>query len=373
MGKIITVVDLIKLGIGLAAVVAGFLVFRSLPVPASSSSGAASGLPFLSIIVPARNEAGRIVPLLKSLQEQRFTAFEILVVDDDSSDGTAAIAASYGATVLRNKGSGKSSACWYGAEQAQGSWLLFLDADTRFESADGLSHLLHFYREKGARGITALQPFHTVERLYEYISIVFNIIVVVGMNLFTVWGSRFKTAGSFGPCILCNRDDYFVSGGHKKIEGAIMDDLALGEAFLEQDLPVRCLGGKGILSFRMYPEGVGSLIEGWCKSFAVGSKSTHPAVMLLVIFWIAGSFISAAALISAFMAWNPLAIALSAGLYILYAVQSAAFAGRIGNFHKAVFAVHPIWFAFFAGIYLYSFIRVNVFHSVSWKGRKIKV
>ncbi|WP_216671637.1 glycosyltransferase family 2 protein [Saccharibacillus qingshengii] len=364
--------DFIKLAIGLAAVIAGCLVFWSLPIPVSSS-GSAAGLPFLSIIIPARNEERRILPLLKSLQEQRFTAYEILVVDDDSSDKTAAVAESFGAKVLQNDGSGKSSACWYGAEQATGSWLLFLDADTQFESEDGLSHLLHAYQAKGARGIMALQPFHTVERLYEYISIVFNIIVVVGMNLFTLWGSRFKTAGSFGPCILCNRDDYFLSGGHKKIEGAIMDDLALGEAFVEQDLPVRCLGGKGILSFRMYPEGLGSLIEGWCKSFAVGSKSTHPVVMLMVIFWISGSFIAAAALISALIAWNPAAILLSGGLYVLYAMQTARFAGRIGNFKKAVFAIHPIWFSFFVGIYLYSFIRVNVFHSVSWKGRKIKV
>ncbi|GGN98154.1 glycosyltransferase [Saccharibacillus kuerlensis] len=367
-----TAVEIIKLAIGFAAVIIGVLMFWSLPVPVSSSKSA-TRLPFLSIIIPARNEEGRILPLLQSLREQRFTQFEILVVDDDSTDSTAAVAESFGAKVLQNNGAGKSSACWYGAEQAQGSWLLFLDADTRFESADGLSHLLHFYQEKGARGVTALQPFHTVERLYEYISVVFNIIVVVGMNLFTIWGSRFRTAGSFGPCILCNRDDYFLSGGHKKIEGAIMDDLALGEAFLEQDLPVRCLGGKGIISLRMYPEGVRSLIEGWCKSFAVGSKSTHPIVMLMVILWISGSFIAAAALISSLIAWNPASILFSGILYILYAIQTAWFAGRIGNFKMAVFPFYPILFLFFVGIYLYSFIRVNIFHSVNWKGRKIKV
>ncbi|MCQ4086714.1 glycosyltransferase [Saccharibacillus sp. JS10] len=347
-------------------------MFWSLPVPRASSKAKAD-LPFVSIIIPARNEENRIVPLLKSLKKQRFDGFEILVVDDDSSDGTVAVAQSYGAKVLPNNGAGKSAACWYGAEQAQGSWLLFLDADTQFDSEDGLSHLLEFYQEKGARGITALQPFHTVKRLYEHISVIFNIIVVVGMNLFTVRGTKFKTAGSFGPCILCNRDDYFVSGGHKKIEGAIMDDLALGEAFLEKNLPVRCLGGKGIISLRMYPEGIGSLIEGWCKSFAVGSKSTHPLVMLMVILWITGSFTTLGALVSSIIQQNPIAIWLSGILYVLYIVQTAWFAGRVGNFKKAIFLIYPVWFAFFIGIYVYSFIRVNVFHSVSWKGRKIKV
>ncbi|WP_456276567.1 glycosyltransferase family 2 protein [Bacillus sp. AK128] len=367
-----TALEVINLGIGFVTIIIGFIMFWSLPVPVFSSKSK-SDLPFLSIIIPARNEEGRISPLLQSLQEQRFRQFEILVVDDDSSDNTAAVAESYGARVLRNTGAGKSSACWLGAEQAKGSWLLFLDADTRFTSVDGLHKLLHFYQAKGAKGITALQPFHTVERLYEHISVVFNIIVVVGMNLFTIWGSRFKTAGSFGPCILCNKEDYFLSGGHQKIEGAIMDDLALGEAFLEQDLPVRCLGGKGIMSLRMYPEGVGSLIEGWCKSFAVGSKSTHPLVMLMVIFWISGSFIAAGALITSIIEWNPIAMLVSGLLYILYTIQTAWFASRVGNFGWMVFPFYPILFMCFVGIYLYSFVRVNVFHSVSWKGRKIKV
>ncbi|WP_046176597.1 glycosyltransferase family 2 protein [Domibacillus indicus] len=364
--------EVINLAIGFLAVVTGIIMFWSLPVPGFSSRHTA-GIPFLSIIIPARNEEGRISPLLQSLQEQRFRQFEILVVDDDSSDNTAAVAESYGAKVLQNAGAGKSSACWQGAKQAKGSWLLFIDADTRFTSVDGLRNLLYFYQGKGARGIVALQPFHTVERFYEHLSVIFNIIVVVGMNLFTIWGLRFKTAGSFGPCILCNRDDYFLSGGHKRIEGAIMDDLALGEAFLEHNLPVRCLGGKGIMSLRMYPEGVESLIEGWCKSFAVGSKSTHPVIILMVIFWISGSFIAAGALISSITEWNPAAIMLSGILYILYVIQTAWFASRVGNFRWAVFPFYPILFLFFVGIYLYSFIRVNIFHSVNWKGRKIKV
>lgn len=96
--------------------------------------------------------------------------------------------------------------------------------------------------------------------MYENLSAVFNIMVIVGMNIFTSWGDRFKTAGSFGPCILCNRDDYFSAGGHKKIHEAIIDDLALGQAFIDKNYPVYCLGGKGIISFRMYPDGWKNLV-----------------------------------------------------------------------------------------------------------------
>jgi 4,4'-diaponeurosporenoate glycosyltransferase len=379
--------QLIKLAIGAAAAGVGFMMFKSFPGPKPRSHSKplkahepdvqTDDLPSLSVIIPARNESARITPLLESLNEQNHQSFEVLVVDDESTDNTAAVAQALGAKVLQKRGeqqgAGKSAACWYGANQAKGEWLLFLDADTHFTDPDGIQNLLLSYKEKGARGILALQPFHTVHRLYENLSAIFNVITVVGMNRFTVWGDRFETAGSFGPCILSNKDDYFLSGGHKKIEGALMDDLALGEAFLEKNLPVHCLGGKGIISSRMYPEGIKSLIEGWCKSFALGSKSTHPLVMGMTIVWIAGSFISSNALTSAIASAEPAAIIASGLLYGAYAVQTGVFARRCGDFPWYIFLFHPFLFSFFTGIYLYSLFRVNVLHSVNWKGRKIAV
>ncbi|GAE92921.1 4,4'-diaponeurosporenoate glycosyltransferase [Gracilibacillus boraciitolerans JCM 21714] len=367
--------DIINLVIGFLAIIVGILMFWSLPVPKADKH---ANLPFLSIIIPARNEENRITPpLLHSLQEQDFQSFEVLVIDDQSFDNTVTVAKAHGAKVIQKQGkdreSGKSMACWSGALHAKGKWLLFLDADTCFTDANSLRNLLLSYQQKGAKGILSLQPYHTVHKMYENLSAVFNTIVIVGMNIFTIWGRRFQTAGSFGPCILCNRDDYFLSGGHKKIQGAIMDDLALGQAFLNKDLPVYCLGGKGIISFRMYSEGFKSLVEGWCKSFAIASKSTHPIVMLLTIIWISGSFISAGMLLSFFTSADPVTMILSGLLYFLYAVQTAWFARRCGNFQWMIFIFYPILFLFFAAIYGYSLFRVNILHSVKWRGRNIDV
>ncbi|MBD7908495.1 glycosyltransferase [Sporosarcina gallistercoris] len=368
--------DGVTLIVGILAVLIGLLVFWSLPVP-NSRKGAHTSLPWVSIIVPARNEAGRIQPLLRSLQQQNFQSFELLVVDDHSSDKTVDIATAYGAKVIFNRaeqaGAGKSMACWQGAQQATGQWLLFLDADTYFSGDDGLEKILLLYQQKGAKGILSLQPFHTVYRLYENLSAVFNIVVIVGMNLFSVGKRRFKTAGSFGPCILCDRDDYFSTGGHEKIQSAIMDDLALGQAFLDHDLPVHCLGGKGTISFRMYPEGFKSMVEGWCKSFAIGSQSTHPVILLMVIIWISGSFISVGELISSLLAGDSVRILLTASLYALYAVQTGWFARRCGNFKWPIFIFFPILFLFFTSVFLYSLFRVHILRSVKWKDRNIEV
>ena len=88
----------------------------------------------LTIIIPARNEALRIEPLLQSLAMQTWRGFDVLVVDDGSIDDTAAVAMRYGAHVITSEvvGTmtlGKANACAYGAKQATGDWLLFLDAD----------------------------------------------------------------------------------------------------------------------------------------------------------------------------------------------------------------------------------------------------
>ncbi len=370
------VMDIVNWILTVLALGAGFLMFWRLPVPLQKSRQSVN-LPKVTIIIPARNEEQRIRPLLESLQHQTHRSFDLLVIDDDSTDQTAEVAAGFGAKVVRNQadhaGAGKSAACWRGAQQADGDWLLFLDADTRFERDTSLEDLLLQFEDVGASGILSVQPFHTVQRPYENLSAVFNIIVVAGMNLFTIWKDRFRTAGSFGPCILCSREEYFQIGGHDVIDGAIMDDLALGEAFIESGLPVRCIGGKGTLSFRMYPEGFKSMVDGWCKSFALGSQSTHPVVMVLVIAWIAGGFISAGGLVSSLIAGNSDRLAISAILYVAYTLQTRLFARRVGSFNWFFFVFYPVLYVFFAAVFLYSLFRVRILKTVEWRGRKIDV
>src|SRR3712207_6293074 len=96
--------NIINLTIGAVAVGVGFLMFKSLPrpkpreeiAPTPEPSGQRDELPHLSVIIPARNESNRITPLLESLNDQNLESFEVLVVDDNSSDNTAAIAESFG-------------------------------------------------------------------------------------------------------------------------------------------------------------------------------------------------------------------------------------------------------------------------------------
>ncbi len=91
--------------------------------------------PAISVIVPARDEEACLENCLRSLIGQAGPTYEVIVVDDHSSDGTRAVAEGFPITVIEADSlpegwTGKCNACWSGAEVAKGKWLLFTDADT---------------------------------------------------------------------------------------------------------------------------------------------------------------------------------------------------------------------------------------------------
>lgn len=360
----------------LIGLISGMFMFWSLPTPQKVEGK--QEIPFLSIIIPARNEAHRLPILLESLKHQNLKAYEVIVIDDKSDDQTVEVAKSYGAKVYTNTtinkvDTGKTIACANGARHAKGEWLLFLDADVKFEKSNSLEKLLSSYQKQKSKGILSIQPYHKVEKRYENLSAVFNIIVLTGVNVFTYWKSKFKTAGSFGPCILCDKESYLQTGGHAWAEESIMDDFALSKLFLNENLPVTNYGGRGIISLRMYSGGVRELIEGWTKNLAIASRSTHPFVMTLINLWIFGALLATSLPLVALLTGNVLFITLSLVGYMFYGIQTAVHAKRAGNFKKRIFLFYPVLFLFFIGVFIYSLYRTHILRSVMWKGRKIKV
>ncbi len=361
------------------SLVCGFIMLWNIPFISSSADITIFEEPRqVSLIIPAYNEAKRLPVLLESLARQDYQPHQILVVDDHSDDETAQVAKAYGADVISSlqlyKGwIGKSRACWSGALRATGQWLLFLDADVFFERTDSLRTLLIQFQSNGAEGILSVQPYHEVKKPYESLSAIFNIILLAGMSVFTPWGNKLRGTGAFGPCILCDKKQYFQSGGHQTIRSAVMDDLELGRAFEKKGWHVHCYGGKGLLRFRMYPDGFCALVEGWTKNFATASRSTHSAVMVMIIIWVTGG-LSAVILLAAVLASGDLyGLTTACALYFAFCLQMIWHARRAGNFCLAVLILYPVSLVFFTILFLWSLIKTNIFHSVSWRGRKIDV
>ena len=221
--------------------------FCRLPQLASTYSGAP--LPSLSIIIPARNEAANLPGLLDSLGGLRYPGpLEIIVVDDGSHDGTGDIARRYPVRVLRTEGpprgwTGKTHACHQGMQTASGAWLLFVDADTRYER-DGPARAVAHALMHNLHGLSLFLPNVTsgfADRL----------------ALMTAFASFFAATGPNssvlnGQFILLRRDVYDASGGFAAVRRQITEDLALGRRLHDLGYDTPIMRGDGVGVVRMY-------------------------------------------------------------------------------------------------------------------------
>jgi len=331
--------------------------------------------PSVSVIIPARNEEHTLPNLLNSLSGQLSSEDEVIVVDDHSEDRTKAVAEENGVKVLESLPIpegwlGKTWSCYQGARIASGEILVFLDADTILEK-NGLKNIIETYFEKD--GVLSIQPYHKMRNLYEQLSAFFNIIAMAGIGAFTVLGSRIKPIGLFGQVVVMERQYYLDSGGHDKVKGELLEDLAFGSALQKKGVGIHCLGGKSTISFRMYPNGIRELINGWSKGFAMGATKTPLPLLLLIIAWISGSLGTTRGLIEVIVATNNVQIAIWGSLYILYAARIYWMLVRIGNFKFYTALFYPIPMAFFVVVFTYSFVRIFLVRSVKWKGREINL
>ena len=132
-----------------------------------------------------------------------------------------------------------------------------------------------------------------------------------------------------------------------------------------------CISGRNALTFRMYPRGLGQLIEGWSKNFGTASKSTGIVVFLLIIIWIAAGFSSFINLASAFIHEDVRKIIIYMLFYLLYAGNLYRMSRKAGNFSIIAVLCYPLLLLFFTVIFIRSLVLTFLKGSVTWKGRSI--
>ena len=350
----------------------GFIFFWKMPLCNSKETPKATRQT-LSVIVPARDEAKTLPSLLSSLKGQLEQGDEIIVVDDQSEDETSSVARQHGAEVILSQQLpagwlGKTWACYQGAQSAKGELLLFLDADTTVEP-NGIAKITTSYGSDG--GALSIQPYHKMQKLYEQLSAFFNIIIMGAMGAFTILGDLIKPIGLFGPVIMLTKQGYLESGGFERVRGEVLEDLEYGNALKKQRVKLSCYGGRGSVSFRMYPEGIGQLVTGWSKGFAKGAVKTSIFVLIMVVAWITGAMGTTRNLIESIALADNTSIIYWGIMYAAYFAQIYWMLRRIGNFSIITALFFPIPLLFFIFIFAYSFIKIFILRSVSWKGRKI--
>lgn len=343
-----------------AGLVAGLVLLWRLPrVPAGSAPGGAATV---SVVVPARDEERSLPRLLASLHAQDEGPLEVIVVDDGSTDHTAAVARGAGARVIAAPPPppgwlGKPWACDLGATAAAGQRLLFLDADT-WLAPDAVGRLLAVAPPDG---LLSVQPFHEVRRPYEQLSAVCNVVPVMAAGIGALRPAP-SAPVAFGPCLLTTAAALEAAGGFGAVAGEVVEDAALARAYRRAGLPVHCRTGGDAVRFRMYPDGLRSLVEGWTKNLAGGARLVRWPPLLGALAWVSGAMAVTAA---AAATWA------FAAAYALYAAQSWWALRRLGSFHPMTAVAFPVPLLAFVTLFLWSSGRRVLGRPVRWRGRAI--
>lgn len=325
--------------------------------------------PSTSVVVPARNEAKTLPRLLASLAAQDRPPLEVLVVDDASTDDTAAVVRrAPGVTLLtappRPPGwTGKAWACHLGATAARGELLVFLDADVELAP-----DALHAIASAAGPGLLSVQPRHEPGSAIEELSAIPNLVAVLGTGLASVLGVG-ASGFAFGPCLATRRSTYLGVGGHSSVRGEVVEDLALARRFEARGLPTAArLGGERV-RYRMYPDGLAQQVEGWTKNMALGARRARPSVLVAVVLWVGAALLSAGLVVRAVAdAADPRPALL---LYAGFAGSLRALLRHVGSFRGAVAWLYPVGMLWFVGLFVGSLVATGVLGRVRWRGRTI--
>jgi glycosyltransferase involved in cell wall biosynthesis len=307
--------------------------------------------PEVSIIVPARNEEANLGDCLQSLTAQTGVAFEIIVVDDGSTDRTREIAEGFSGVRVISAGplsagwTGKNNAVVAGATSACGEWLLFTDADTVHAPGSLARAIAEAKSEKA--DLLSYSPQQIVVSFAERV-----VMPVVFAELAAEYPPakvRDENSGivaANGQYILVRRAAYDAVGAHAAVASEILEDVALAKAFRRSGYRVFFRYGGDAVRARMYRNWE-QLRDGWTKNLALLFPHSKRRASMLAGWWL--------------VAWVTLPVFV-VGLALFWRIRRANF-GFGTTLLAAAFG--PPVFAFL----LWRSRRAHSDGNIQWKGR----
>ena len=327
----------------------------------------------VSVLIPARNESATLPHLLTALRSQSLKPHEVIVIDDHSVDGTADIVRQaidilpiqlVQSPPVPEGWCGKTWALHHGVQASHGDVLIFLDADTE-PGPHFLQRLIAQQEQRG--GLLSVQPYHRTEKLYERLSLLFNLVGLMAVPM----GPQCGVA--FGPAMATSRSDYDQAGGHDGVADKVVEDWFLAHRYEQVGLPVSAWLGGDSIAYRMYPGGLADLVAGFNKNFAIAAGEVRWPWMLAVLLWLSGLFWAAWCLPAAIFGWPMVgvhAIGPNVLLYGAFALQLLLVSRRVGRFFW-INLFFPIPVLFFLGVFVLAIINLER-GQVVWKGRRVK-
>ena len=247
----------------------------------------------VSVLVPARNEALNIERCVRSLLLQEYAPFELLVLDDGSTDATPellhALVRESGGHMRVVQGEplpdgwhGKSWACSQLGQQAKGELLLFTDADTMHEP-DALRRTVAAIEASGA-DMLSLMPHQELASFWEKLVVpLVHVILMCYLPLRLVRRSR-RAAFCFanGQFILFRRKFYDRINGHSAVRDAIVEDVWLCKSVKKAGGSVVAFNGTDVVNCRMY-RNFREIWEGFSKNLFAALGYSTPGLFVLIM------------------------------------------------------------------------------------------
>jgi glycosyltransferase involved in cell wall biosynthesis len=364
--------------------------------PVAASDNLLSTNPRVSIIVPARNEEEHIEQSLTRLLELDYDNYEVIAVNDRSTDRTGEIMERvagnhspnpHPSTPLRASFSqnaremghpvlgvihhrelpagwlGKTHAMWTATNQATGDWLLFTDADVLFQ-ADSVRRALAYAEAEKADHVV-LFPRLIMKRPGEYMMIAFfHTMFVFGHRPWKVADPKSRDHMGVGAFNLIRRSAYEAVGTYKALRMEVVDDMKLGKVVKNAGFAQRNVCGGDLISIR-WARGARGVVDNLTKNFfAVLSFQCWRTV--ISAFGLA--FLNLMPFLGVWLAhgWErlPYAVAL-ASMFLIYVGMSS----RLG-IPAYYFLLHPVSTALFIYTLLLSMFHTLWNDGIIWRGTR---
>ncbi|MBN1298056.1 MAG: glycosyltransferase [Actinobacteria bacterium] len=341
-------------------------------------SGLIGSPPLISVLVPARNEEANIRKLLVSLIKQDYKNIEILVLDDNSSDETAAIVRQMtlkdsrirliNGKKLKEGWLGKSWACHQLALQAKGEYLIFTDADT-LHFPDTVTRSLAAMLGSGIDGLSAyprqIMVSFAERMLVSFID--FGVFTMVPLALIRKTKTKFFST-AIGQFFMFKKEVYFKFGGHESVKAEILEDIHLSKRIKAAGFSYMVFDASSNVFCRMY-KNFREAIQGFSKvilaAFDYNGLSEAIAVSFYSVLFMVPFILLPVALL---FEWPRILLLLNMLQILLVIAIKIIIALRFKERILDVFLT-PVSVCFIVAVAANSYIQAKLKKGVYWKGR----
>jgi glycosyltransferase involved in cell wall biosynthesis len=323
----------------------------------------------VSILIPARNEEANIIRLLQSIEQQDYQNYEVIVLDDDSSDQTYNLCVAFAAnhpqfSVVKGQPLpadwlGKNYACHQLALQARGQYFLFLDADEKIYP--GLINSAVHRIQVRKLALLSLFTNQVMDTLGE--KLVVPLMHYVLLNLLPIrliyLSKNPAFAAASGQFMLFDANEYRTHRWHQMAKDRVVEDIEITKMVKTAGLKCESLLANGFITCRMYT-GYADAINGFSKNFLAAFNYSVPGFLVYLLILIGGPLLIISTL-------NLPLIAMMCSLIALSRIMISFLSGQKVWYNVLL---HPLQMLSLVVVGIFA-IKSHLTKNTLWKGRPV--